>query len=288
MKMKKYLSVGLAAVALLVLATGCGKNDETAVSAAGQTSEQERTTVKLGIIGADTDVWDSVQARLKDEGIDLEYVQFTDYSQPNTALASGDIDLNSFQHQFFLDNFNEEHETDLVSIGNTVNAPLGIYSEKISDIAELKEGDKVAIPNDVTNGGRALILLQSAGLLTVDEAKQQAPTVSDITDNPLNLEIVELDAAQTARALQDVTVSVINSGMAVDAGYIPANDAIYLEPVDEKSRPYVNIIATRAEDADNDIYQKIVAAYQTDETIKVIEETSKGSSIPAWETFGKK
>ncbi|MFC4697857.1 MetQ/NlpA family ABC transporter substrate-binding protein [Enterococcus aquimarinus] len=286
--MKKYLSVGLAAVALLVLATGCGKNDETGVSAAGQTSEQERTTVKLGIIGADTDVWDSVQARLKDEGIDLEYVQFTDYSQPNTALASGDIDLNSFQHQFFLDNFNEEHETDLVSIGNTVNAPLGIYSEKISDIAELKEGDKVAIPNDVTNGGRALILLQSAGLLTVDEAKQQAPTVSDITDNPLNLEIVELDAAQTARALQDVTVSVINSGMAVDAGYIPANDAIYLEPVDEKSRPYVNIIATRAEDADNDIYQKIVAAYQTDETIKVIEETSKGSSIPAWETFGKK
>ncbi|MCC9273328.1 MAG: MetQ/NlpA family ABC transporter substrate-binding protein [Enterococcus aquimarinus] len=286
--MKKYLSVGLAAVALLVLATGCGKNDETGVSAAGQTSEQERTTVKLGIIGADTDVWDSVQARLKDEGIDLEYVQFTDYSQPNTALASGDIDLNSFQHQFFLDNFNEEHETDLVSIGNTVNAPLGIYSEKISDIAELKEGDKVAIPNDVTNGGRALILLQSAGLLTVDEAKQQAPTVSDITDNPLNLEIVELDAAQTARALQDVTVSVINSGMAVDAGYIPANDAIYLEPVDEKSRPYVNIIATRAEDADNDIYQKVVAAYQTDETIKVIEETSKGSSIPAWETFGKK
>ena len=288
MKMKKYLSVGLAAVALLVLATGCGKNDETGVSAAGQTSEQERTTVKLGIIGADTDVWDSVQARLKDEGIDLEYVQFTDYSQPNTALASGDIDLNSFQHQFFLDNFNEEHETDLVSIGNTVNAPLGIYSEKISDIAELKEGDKVAIPNDVTNGGRALILLQSAGLLTVDEAKQQAPTVSDITENPLNLEILELDAAQTARALQDVTVSVINSGMAVDAGYIPANDAIYLEPVDEKSRPYVNIIATRAEDADNDIYQKVVAAYQTDETIKVIEETSKGSSIPAWETFGKK
>lgn len=288
MKMKKYLSIGLAAVAVLVLATGCGKKDETGVSSAGQTSEQERTTVKLGLIGADTDVWDSVQARLKDEGIDLEYVKFTDYSQPNTALASGDIDLNSFQHQFFLDNFNEEHGTDLVSIGNTVNAPLGIYSEKISDIAELKEGDKVAIPNDVTNGGRALNLLQSAGLLTIDEAKQQAPTVSDITENPLNLEILELDAAQTARALQDVTVSVINSGMAVDAGYIPANDAIYLEPVDEKSRPYVNIIATRAEDADNDIYQKVVAAYQTDETIKVIEETSKGSSIPAWETFGKK
>ena len=286
MKMKKIYSFGLAAVALLVLATGCGQKADAAKESGAQGKEE--VTVKLGIIGADTDVWDNVQARLKDEGINLEYVKFTEYSQPNTALASGDIVLNSFQHQFFLDNFNEEHGTDLVSIGNTVNAPLGIYSEKISDIAELKEGDKVAIPNDVTNGGRALILLQSAGLLTVDEAKQQAPTVSDITENPLNLEILELDAAQTARALQDVTVSVINSGMAVDAGYIPTNDAIYLEPVDEKSRPYVNIIATRAEDADNDIYQKVVAAYQTDETIKVIEETSKGSSIPAWETFGKK
>ncbi|MFC4709366.1 MetQ/NlpA family ABC transporter substrate-binding protein [Enterococcus eurekensis] len=284
--MKKIYSFGLAAVALLVLATGCGQKADASKENGAQGKEE--VTVKLGIIGADTDVWDNVQARLKDEGINLEYVKFTEYSQPNTALASGDIDLNSFQHQFFLDNFNAEHGTDLVSIGNTVNAPLGIYSEKVKDVSEVKEGDKVAIPNDVTNGGRALNLLESAGLIKVDPAKKQAPTVSDVTENKLNIEIVELEASQTARALQDVTISVINSGMAVDAGFIPTEDAIFLEPVDEASRPYVNIIVARAEDKDNEAYQKVVTAYQNDETIKVIEETSKGSSIPAWEAFGSK
>lgn len=284
--MKKIYLFGLSAVALLVLATGCGQKADASKENGAQGKEE--VTVKLGIIGADTDVWDNVQARLKDEGINLEYVKFTEYSQPNTALASGDIDLNSFQHQFFLDNFNAEHGTDLVSIGNTVNAPLGIYSEKVKDVSEVKEGDKVAIPNDVTNGGRALNLLESAGLIKVDPAKKQAPTVSDVTENKWNIEIVELEASQTARALQDVTISVINSGMAVDAGFIPTEDAIFLEPVDEASRPYVNIIVARAEDKDNEAYQKVVAAYQNDETIKVIEETSKGSSIPAWEAFGSK
>jgi len=286
--MKKWLKLTTAALAVLAFATGCGNQAGTKESASSESSKQEEVTVKLGLIGADTDVWDSVKDRLKEEGINLEYVQFTEYSQPNTALANGDIDLNSFQHQYFLDNFNSEHGTDLVSIGNTVNAPLGIYSEKIKDIKELKDGAKVAIPNDVTNGGRALLLLQTAGLIKVDEAAKQAPTVSDITENPKNLDITELEASQTARALQDVDASIINSGMAVDAGFIPSEDAIYLEPVDDTSRPYVNIIVARKEDENNEVYQKVVAAYQTDETAKVIDETSKGSSIPAWETFGTK
>ncbi|KAF1305728.1 MetQ/NlpA family ABC transporter substrate-binding protein [Enterococcus saccharolyticus] len=287
--MKKWVKLAITSAAVLAFAAGCGNKAATDESGSASTdASKEEVTVKLGIIGADTDVWDDVKDRLQEEGINLEYVKFTEYSQPNSALASGDIDLNSFQHQYFLDNFNEEHGTDLVSIGNTVNAPLGIYSEKIKDISEIKDGDKVAIPNDVTNGGRALLLLQTAGLIKVDEAAKQAPTVSDITDNPKNLEIVELEASQTARALQDVTVSVINSGMAVDAGFVPKEDAIYLEPVDDTSRPYVNIIAARKEDEDNEVYKKVVAAYQTEETAKVIEETSKGSSIPAWETFGKK
>lgn len=275
MKIVKYV---VAAAALLTFAVGCSKGE----------AKEENTTVKLGVIGADTDVWDSVKDRLKKEGIDLEYVKFTDYNQPNAALAEGSIDLNSFQHQFFLDNYNTEHKTDLVSIGNTVNAPLGIYSDKLKDIKELQEKAKVAIPNDVTNGGRALLLLQTAGLIKVDPSKGQTPTTSDITENKLNLDISELDAAQTARALSDMDISVINSGVAVDAGFVPTKDAIFLEPVDDNSRPYVNIIAVRKEDVDNPIYQKIVDAYQTKETEKVIEETSKGSSIPAWETFGRK
>lgn len=285
--MKKLVKLTTATLAILAFATGCGNGASTDESGTAS-SEKEEVTVKLGIIGADTDVWDNVKDRLKDEGINLEYVQFTDYSQPNVALANGDIDLNSFQHQYFLDNFNEEHGTDLVSIGNTLNAPQAIYSDKIESIDELADGAEVAIPNDVTNGGRALLLLQSAGLITVDEAAGQAPTVSDITDNPKNLKITELDASQTARALQDVDISVINSGMAVDAGFIPTEDSIYIEPVDDSSRPYVNIIVARSEDVENEAYQKVVATYQTDETAKLIEETSKGSQIAAWDTFGTK
>lgn len=283
--MKKFVGYIVAVAVVLLVVTGCGSGNKEATS---ESKSGKEMTVKLGVVGSDTDVWDNVQKRLKDEGINLEYVKFTDYSQPNVALDSGDIDLNSFQHQIFLDNFNQEHGTDLVSIGNTVNAPLGIYSEKIKDVKELKDGDTISIPNDVTNGGRALLLLQTAGLIKVDSAKKQAPTVSDITENKLNLKIEELDAAQTPRSLQDVVAAIINSGVAVDAGYHPTKDAIFLEPVDETSKPYVNIIVARKEDEDNETYQKIVDAYQTEDTKKVIEETSKGSSIPAWDTFGKK
>ncbi|AMB99286.1 metal ABC transporter substrate-binding protein [Aerococcus urinaehominis] len=277
--MKKLLKLSLLFATGLSLAA-CGGGRES-----GDSADQ---TVKLGIIGEDTDVWDSVKEDLAADGIELEYVKFTEYSQPNKALAEGDIDLNSFQHQIFLDNFNEEFGTDLVSIGNTVIAPLAIYSNQVQDIKEVKAGDTVAIPSDVTNGGRALILLQSAGLIKVDPAKGITPTVSDITENPLNLKITEVDASQTARSLGDVTISVINSGMAVDAGLNPESDAIFSEPVDENSKPYVNIIVARAEDQDNEVYQKVVDAYQTDKTAQAIQETSKGANVPAWEQFGRK
>ncbi|MEQ7216809.1 MetQ/NlpA family ABC transporter substrate-binding protein [Vagococcus fluvialis] len=279
--MKKIIKYGLLLVALVGVATACSKGE-------AKKGEGEIKTVKLGIIGDDTDVWDDVKNRLKDEGIKLEYVKFSDYNQPNSALADGSIDLNAFQHQFFLDNYNKEHGTDLVSIGNTVNAPMAIFSEKVKDIKDVKDGGEVAIPNDVTNGGRALLLLQTAGLIKIDEKAGITPTVSDITENSKNLKITELDASQTARALQDVDLSVINSGVAVDAGFNPQKDSIFAEPVDENSKPYVNIIVSRKEDEKNEIYQKIVDAYQTDETKKVIDETSKNTSFPAWETFGRK
>lgn len=255
---------------------------------AGGAKESKKTeTVKLGVVGANNEVWESVKEQLKKENINLEIVEFSDYTQPNAALSEKEIDLNSFQHQIFLDNYNLEHKTDLVSIGNTVSAPLGIYSDKLKDVKELKDGAEIAIPNDATNGGRALLLLQTAGLIKVDPAKKQTPTVNDITENKQKLKITELDASQTARALQDIDASVINSGMAVDAGLIPNKDAIFLEPVDETSKPYVNIIVAREADKDNAVYKKIVEAYQQDGTKKVIKETSKGASIPAWETFGK-
>lgn len=276
--MKKTIKfIGLALTIGFVLA-GCS---------AGSAKEEKNEVVKIGVVGANNDVLESVKERLKEDGIDLQLVEFSDYTQPNAALAEKEIDLNSFQHQIFLDNYNKEHKTELVSIGHTVSAPLGIYSSKIKDVKELKNGAEIAIPNDATNGGRALLLLQSAGLIKVDPAKKQTPTVSDVTENKLNLKITELDASQTARALQDIDASVINSGMAVDAGFVPTKDAIFLEPVDETSKPYVNIIVAREADKDNKTYNKVVDVYQQEETKKVIEETSKGSSIPAWETFGR-
>lgn len=257
---------------LIVLLTACG--------ASADSSE----TVSIGVVGEDNDVWDFVAEKLeREEGITIDLVKFTDYAQPNSALAQGEIDLNAFQHKLFLESFNEDSGTTLVPIGDTVIAPLGIYSDTVVNVDELGENGTVAIPNDVTNGGRALLLLQTAGLITVDPDAGVTPTVNDVTDNPLNLNIQELDAAQTARALQDVDVSIINSGMAVDAGFVPSEDAIFLEPVNDQSEPYVNIIVSREEDTENEVFQTIVEAYQSEDTKEVIAETSEGSSIPAWD-----
>ncbi|TXU59191.1 MetQ/NlpA family ABC transporter substrate-binding protein [Enterococcus faecalis] len=266
--MKKFSKlIGLIGVLAFTIA-GC---------ASGSAKDTKTETVKLGVVGTKNDEWESVKDRLKKKNIDLQLVEFTDYTQPNAALAEKEIDLNAFQHQIFLDNYNKEHGTKLVSIGNTVNAPLGIYANKLKDITKIKDGGEIAIPNDPTNGGRALILLQTVGLIKVDPAKQQLPTVSDITENKRQLKITELDATQTARALQDV-----------DAGYTPDKDAIFLEPVNEKAKPYVNIVVARKEDQENKLYQKVVEEYQQEETKKIIAETSKGANVPAWETFGKK
>ncbi|MBS6063539.1 MetQ/NlpA family ABC transporter substrate-binding protein [Criibacterium bergeronii] len=238
--------------------------------------------VKIGVVGEDTEVWDGVIARLQEQDIYAELVTFTDYNQPNEALLSGDLQLNSFQHQRFLDNFNKEKGSNIVSIGDTVLAPLGLYSSKIKDVSEIKNGDRIAIPDDVSNGSRALILLQTAGLIKVNGQAGDDLTKDDITENPLNLEIIALDASQTARSLDDVTAAAINNGMAIDAGYIPTKDSFFLEPVDDNSKPYINIIATKEENKDNEVLKKIAQAYQTDETAKAIDETTKGSSIPAW------
>lgn len=265
---KWILSVGLV-IAVVILAA-CGANADA------------DETVTIGVVGENNEVWDYVIDKLADEGISAELVKFTDYNQPNNALAEGEIDLNSFQHKLFLESYNEDNGTDLVPIADTNIAPLGIYSDKITSVDEIAENDTIAVPNDVTNGGRALLLLQTAGLITIDPAAGVTPTVNDITDNPLNLQIEELDASQTARALQDVTASVINSGMAVDYGFVPTEDAVFLEPVNDESDPYVNVIVARADDTENEVYQQIIEAYQAEDTIEVIDETSAGSSIPAW------
>lgn len=163
-------------------------------------------------------------------------------------------------------------------------APLGLYSDKISDVSELKEGDKIAIPSDATNGGRALKVLEAAGVIKVDPKAGYTPVLSDITDNPLNLEFIEVEAANTPSLLLDVAAAIINGGHAVDNGLFPEEDAIYLETVQEGSdNPYINIVVARTADKDNGIYKRVVEEYRTEAVAKVIEEVYKGAYIPTWE-----
>src|SRR3712207_1160441 len=174
------LTLVIGAIGLTSVACGSKKADSS-----------ESKTVKLGVVGSDTDVWDYVAKKVeKEDGIKIEIVKFTDYNQPNDALVNGDIDLNSFQHRIFLENYNKEKGSDLTPIADTVIAPLGIYSEKIEKPSDIKNGGTVVIPNDVTNQGRALVLLQTAGLIKLDEKAGNLGTVNDIKENPKNLRLL--------------------------------------------------------------------------------------------------
>lgn len=296
--MKNITKIALGLAIILGL-TSCSSNNQSAKNDNSEKSAQteERKTdnstdpladkdvIKLGVCGENNEDWDDVAKRFKEgTGKEIELVKFTDYREPNEALLSGDIDINAFQHKKFLEDFNKVAGSDIVSIADTSIAPLGIYSSKIKDLKDLKDGAKIAIPDDATNGARSLFLLQSAGLIKVSGKDGDAITINEITENPRNFEIIELSASQTARSLDDVDIACVNSGMAVDAGFIPTQDAIYLEDHKDPNKGiYVNIIATTKANKDSKILKDLVDNYyHTDETKKIIEEISKGSSIPVW------
>lgn len=248
----------------------------------GATAETETTHVKLGVVGDSNEVWEPVIENLKEEHIEIELVKFSDYTQPNEALEKGDIDLNAFQGYILMDEFNATNEGHLAAIGETVLNPIGLYSDKHDSVEEIADGSEVAIANDPVNAARGLLLLQSAGLIKLDYEDGKNPTAEDIVENPKNLKILELEAAQTARSLPDVGASAINVFMALDAGFIPKEDAIFIEPVNEDSKPYYNIIVAREDKQDNEVYKKIVDAYRTDASKELIDELYKGSVLPLW------
>lgn len=212
-------------------------------------------------------------------GIEIEIVEFTDYVQPNVALDEGEIDANFFQHQPYLDEFNEQRGTSLVSVVPVHIEPLGIYSNDIESLDDIEDGAQIAIPNDVTNAGRALKLLEANGLLTLDEDVDN-PSVRDITDNPKDLEIVELEAAQLPRSLEDVDLAVINGNYALEAGLKPAEDALALESGEDN--PYANFLVVREGDEDEPAVQLLAELLQTDEVRTFIEESYEGGVLPAF------
>ena len=268
--MKKiFRALGLALVVLVLAA--CGQSEET-------------TKVKLGVVGDKNDQWEYLQEELLEkENIEIELVKFTDYRQPIVSLDDGSIDMHSALTEIYMDSINEEGGYSNTTLGYTTLNPMGVFSEKIDSLDELQDDALVAIPDDVSNGSRALLLLQTAGLIELDESKGLLPTTSDITSNPKNLQFEEMAANQTARALADVDISLINNDMATDAGYVPTQDSIYLEPVAESSKPYYNVIAVQEDQTDNEVYKTILEYYQTDKVAAIIDEMSAGSSIPVWE-----
>ena len=268
--MKKQLLIIVIAAVALVLAA-CNKGD------AAPKAEDDKKVV-IGVTGTDGEQWEVLKSLAKEEGIDVELKEFSDYTLPNKALADGDVDLNSFQHIAFLSQFEQEHKTNLTPIGSTFIAPLGIYSTKITDISEIKDGDKIAIPDDPSNQGRALRLLEAAGLLTLDASAGLFGDTTHIKENPKNLEILPMVAQQTPRVLEDVAVSLINNGVAVQAGFHPLDDPIYIEDGDSAD-PYINVFAARDANKDNEVLNRIVALYHDPKVIEAANKELGGGAI---------
>jgi len=237
-------------------------------------------TVKIGVTpGPHAEILEQVKPIAHAKGLDIEIVEFSDYVVPNAALDSGELDANSFQHEPYLVNEIDKRGYKISKVANTVTFPIGIYSKKIKAIGELRDGATVGIPNDPTNGGRVLLLLQSAGLITLADGVGLKPTVADITGNPKKLEIVELDAAQLPRSLDDTDISAINTNYAVEAGLDPAKDAILREAADG---PYVNIIAVQTARKDEPWVKTLVESYHTDAVKQFLADRFKGAVIAGW------
>ncbi|SMO62930.1 MetQ/NlpA family ABC transporter substrate-binding protein [Paracoccus laeviglucosivorans] len=244
---------------------------------AGMASAEE---IKVGVsVGEHAEIMEQVAKVAETKGLTIDIIEFTDYVVPNQALNDGDLQANSFQHQPYLDNQIKDRGFDLVSVGKTITTPMGVYSQKLKSLDDLAEGNSVAIPNDPTNGGRALLLLQAKGLIKVDDAAGLSPTPLDVTENAKKLKFLELDAAQLPRALADADAAVINTNYALEAGLNPEKDAIAIEDADS---PYANIIVVRTADKDADWAKTLVEAYHSPEVKAYIQNKYTGAVIPAW------
>ncbi|WP_300648053.1 MetQ/NlpA family ABC transporter substrate-binding protein [Paenalcaligenes sp.] len=220
-----------------------------------------------------------VKPTLAEQGVELDIKVFTDYVQPNAQVADGHLDVNFFQHKPYLDTFNKEHKTELVSIGLVHVEPFGAYSKKIKALSELKDGALVALPNDPSNGARALLLLQQQGLIELKDPENILATSRDIVKNPKKLKFKELEAATLPRVLADVDLALINTNYALEAGLNPLNDALFIEGADS---PYANIVATTADKADNEDVKKLMQALHSDAVRQQITEQYKGAIVPAF------
>lgn len=267
-------ALGLFASGFLVLAlTACG-------GGAQQSAAIPENKIVVGVTsGLHEEILEKVKEVAAKDGLEVELKAFSDFQMPNIALVEKEIDANSYQTIPFLESYKKEKNADLTQVGQTVLNPMGVYSNKIKSLDELKEGDKIGLPSDPTNSVRALMVFQSAGLIKLKDGVGDDATVLDIAENPKKLEFIELDAAQIAKQLDDLTAAAINTSYAIKNNLNPGKDAIFLEQKDSKHH---NVIVVRTENKDDAAVQKLVKAYQSDEVKKFVEEHFEGSVIPVW------
>lgn len=274
--MKKWAII-LSSILLTGFLAGCGSD-----SASGD--EAEPLSEEKLLIGVTAGPHEQIVEKVKEvaakDGLELELKVFTDYVLPNTSLAEGDLDVNSYQHEPFLDQFNEDHNTDLVPVGKTILNPMAVYSDEFGSIEDLPNGSKIGLPNDPTNGSRALFILEEAGLIKLIDEKRETASIYDLEENPKEFEFIELDAAQIPKQLSELDAAAINTNFALEAGLNPKEDSILLESTNS---PYVNYIVVRAENENDPVLEKLRNAYQSEEVKKFIEDEFKGSVIPSWD-----
>lgn len=275
-KSLKWIAAASAALLAAGLLTACGSSEK---SAPAEQKSDKAVTIKVGATPVPHgEILEAVKEDLKKEGINLEIVEFNDYVQPNLALNDKELDANYFQHKPYLDEFCKDRGIDLISAGGIHLEPMSVYSAKYKDLKDLPDGAHVAIPNDPTNGGRALLVLQSAGLLKLRDGAPITATPQDIAENPKNLQISELEAPQLPRSLEDTDAAVININFALQAKLDPSQ-AIFTE---SKDSPYVNIVAVRNGDENRPEIQKLVKTLQSQQVKDFLQEKYKGAIIAAF------
>ena len=255
-----------------------------AIISCEKSSNKENNVVRVGFYtDSEYQIWNPVVSNLAKEGRTIELVSFANTRMPNQALNNGDIDLNAFQHHAYLNDEVSNLGYDIVAIADTYISAMNIYSKNISNVSELKKGDKVAIPNDPSNEGRALKVLEAAGLIKVKPEVGDLPSISDIIENPLGLNILAVEIGSVPSYLPEVACAVINAHVAIDFGLNPGSDYIFQDnPSIYSGNAFVNLIAARTEDKDKEIYKKIIKAYQSEAVEEIYANNFKGSYLPTW------
>ena len=279
--MKKLFAIIAALVVAVFAFAGCGGSQSASSGSGSASSGSGQKVLKIGASPVPhAEILEVVKPLLAKEGIELQVVEFSDYVQPNLALNDKELDANFFQHEPYLDNFMTEHtDVKLANAGGIHIEPMGIYSKKIKKLDELKDGASIAIPNDPTNGGRSLLLLEKAGIIKLKDGIGVKATVQDIVENKKNIKFQEVEAAQVPRTLDDVDAAVINTNFAMQVNLVPTKDALFME---DSTSPFVNIVAVRKGDENRPEIQALMKALKSDEVKQFINEKYKGAVVPAF------